>query len=155
MLRARSGFWQCACGAGGRASSRGIRQVLASDGRRRGLPAGTRRGSNAHHRVPTHSAVQQDSGLAGTTVSGRLGRVDSHHVKRFLAGHRAAERHADATRALGGPNPAQAIAESLSALNAACEMGIWPGPRDPISEQAVQSVRRRWARVGQRTRRPR
>jgi hypothetical protein len=46
-----------------------------------------------------------------------------------------------------GPNPRQAVAEALSAVNALAEMGLWPGPRDPASEAAVIQVRERWARI--------
>lgn len=49
-----------------------------------------------------------------------------------------------------GPRPAQAVAEALSAAAALETMGIWPGPRDPVSEAAVLQVRRRWARIQQR-----
>lgn len=37
-----------------------------------------------------------------------------------------------------------AVAESLSALNALDAMGMWPAPRDAISEQGIQQLRRRW-----------
>lgn len=39
---------------------------------------------------------------------------------------------------------------AISALNAMDAMGMWPTPRDPISERAVQQVRRRWAQVQRR-----
>jgi hypothetical protein len=54
-----------------------------------------------------------------------------------------------------GPNPKQAVAEALSAVNALAEMGMWPGPRDPASEAAVNDVRRRWARIQKRAMRDR
>lgn len=44
-----------------------------------------------------------------------------------------------------GPNPAQAVAEALSAVNALAEMGLWPGPRDAANAAAVNEVRKRWA----------
>jgi hypothetical protein len=46
----------------------------------------------------------------------------------------------------------QAVAEALAALDALEAMGAWPGPRDLLSEQAVEVVRRRWARIGTRAR---
>jgi hypothetical protein len=51
-----------------------------------------------------------------------------------------------------GPRPHQAMAEALSALNALAEMGLWPAPRDPAAERAIEEVRRRWARIGKRAR---
>jgi hypothetical protein len=49
-----------------------------------------------------------------------------------------------------GPRPEQAVAEALSAAAALETMGLWPGPRDPVSEAAVLQVRRRWARIQNR-----
>lgn len=46
-----------------------------------------------------------------------------------------------------GPRPEQSIAEALDALDALAAMGLWPGPRDPVSERGVQEVRRRWALI--------
>jgi hypothetical protein len=54
-----------------------------------------------------------------------------------------------------GPNPKQAVAEALSAVNALAEMGLWPGPRDPANEAAVIHVRRRWARIQKKAKRGR
>ena len=45
-----------------------------------------------------------------------------------------------------------AVAESLAALEALADMGLWPGPRDPASEREVREVRRRWARIQRRAR---
>jgi hypothetical protein len=71
-------------------------------------------------------------------------------IRRFLEGQKlGGERRRRLVRE-EGPDPAQAVAESLSALNAAETMGLWPGPRDPLAERAVQEVRRRWARVQKR-----
>lgn len=64
----------------------------------------------------------------------------------------AAEELQRRLRAAEGPKPAQAVAESLSALNALAAMHMWPGQLDPISEQQVQDVRRRWARIQRRAR---
>jgi hypothetical protein len=55
-------------------------------------------------------------------------------------------------QAAEGPRPARAVAQSLSALSALKTMGRWPGPRDPVSERAIEEVRRRWARIQQRAR---
>src|SRR5947209_2142101 len=54
-----------------------------------------------------------------------------------------------------GPNPKQAVAEALSAVNALAEMGLWPGPRDPANEAAVMVVRERWVRIQKRAMRDR
>jgi len=55
-------------------------------------------------------------------------------------------------QATEGPRPDRAVVQSLSALSALETMGRWPGPRDDVSEHAVQEVRRRWARIQQRAR---
>lgn len=55
-------------------------------------------------------------------------------------------------RAAEGPRPTQAVAECLSALDALDAMGMWPGELDPISEQQVDDVRRRWAHIQRRAR---
>jgi hypothetical protein len=71
-------------------------------------------------------------------------------VRRWRTGQlRAAERQR-VLLAQQGPRPAQAVAESLSVLNAMDDMGMWPMPRDQVSEHAIQQVRRRWARVQHR-----
>lgn len=67
-----------------------------------------------------------------------------------IVGERLAEERQRSLRAAEGPRPTQAVAESLSALNALHAMGMWPGPLDPISEERVQDVRRRWVRVQRR-----
>lgn len=46
-----------------------------------------------------------------------------------------------------GPRPEQAIAEALAAADALQEAFVWPGPRDAVSERAVQEVRARWVRI--------
>ena len=68
-------------------------------------------------------------------------------MKLWLAGHRAAERRADELRAAEGAMPECSVPESLSALNAAYDMGLWPSARDLVSETAVEHLRRRWAQV--------
>jgi len=71
-------------------------------------------------------------------------------VRRFLAGHRAAAARAAQTRATEGPRPERATRESLAALNALAEMGLWPGPRDAPRESAAGQVRKRWVAVQRR-----
>jgi hypothetical protein len=73
-------------------------------------------------------------------------------VKRWLAGQRASADMQRTLQASEGPRPARAVAQSLSALSALETMGRWPGPRDPVSERAIEEVRRRWARIQQRAR---
>jgi hypothetical protein len=73
-------------------------------------------------------------------------------VKRWLAGQRASALAQRGLQASEGPRPAHAVAQSLSALSALETMGRWPGPRDAVSERAIQEVRRRWARIQQRAR---
>lgn len=71
-------------------------------------------------------------------------------VLRWRAGQAAAAKKQRELLAQEGARPEQAIAESFAAVNALEAMGQWPGPRDPLSERAVEQVRRRWARVQQR-----
>lgn len=79
-----------------------------------------------------------------------MGSDQAAAVRRWKRGQMlAAERSRELT-AREGPRPAQAVAEALSAAAALETMGIWPGPRDPVSEAAVLQVRRRWARIQQR-----
>ncbi len=73
-------------------------------------------------------------------------------VQRWLAGQRAAAQAQRALQASEGPRPARAVAQALSALSALETMGRWPGPRDAVSERAIDEVRRRWARVQHRAR---
>jgi hypothetical protein len=61
----------------------------------------------------------------------------------------AAERQRELLRA-EGPQPEQAVAEALAAVAALAAEGKWPGPRDPVSERAVEEVRRRWVRIERR-----
>jgi hypothetical protein len=77
---------------------------------------------------------------------------EPQRIRRWLRGQRAAEERQRNLWAAEGPKPAQAVAESLSTLNALHAMGMWPGPLDPISVEGVQRVRRRWARVQRRAR---
>jgi hypothetical protein len=76
-------------------------------------------------------------------------------VRRWLDGQaRAAARNREEA-AKQGPNPTQAVAEALSAVDALAEMGLWPGPRDPASEAAVIAVRQRWTRIERKAMRER
>ncbi len=70
----------------------------------------------------------------------------------WLAGHRAAEHRANELRAAEGAMPELSVSESLAAINAAYDMGLWPGPRDLIAESAIDRVRSRWAQVQNRAR---
>jgi hypothetical protein len=68
-------------------------------------------------------------------------------VQRWKHGQlAAAQRQRDLMRA-EGPDPQQAVAEALDALDALESAGLWPGPRDAVSERAVIAVRDRWARI--------
>jgi hypothetical protein len=83
-------------------------------------------------------------------------RLDERaRIRRWRRGHQMAEQRQRHLQAVEGPRPERAVAESLSALNALDEMGQWPGPRDPVSEQAVERVRRRWALVQRRAKQSR
>lgn len=73
----------------------------------------------------------------------------------WLAGHRAAELRANELRAAEGAMPERSVRESLAAINAAYDMGLWPGPRDLFSEATIDDVRRRWAQVQKRAKRER
>jgi hypothetical protein len=80
---------------------------------------------------------------------------EARTVRRWRRGHAiAAERQRELV-AERGPHAAQAVAESLSALNTLAAMGRWPAPRDPVTEAAIEQVRRRWARVQQRAKQAR
>ncbi len=75
---------------------------------------------------------------------------EAARVRRWTRGHERAAHRQRSLLVEKGPDPRQSVAESLSALNAMDAMGMWPTPRDPISERAVQQVRRRWAQVQRR-----
>jgi hypothetical protein len=76
-------------------------------------------------------------------------------IRRWKRGHARSAQRQRSLLAHAGAQPALAVAESLSALNALDAMGMWPAPRDAISEQGIQLVRRRWARVQQRAKQAR
>jgi len=73
-------------------------------------------------------------------------------VRRWLTGQRASAIAQRALQSAEGPQPARAVRQSLSALSALSTMGRWPGPRDAVSEQAVDEVRARWVRIQKRAR---
>lgn len=83
---------------------------------------------------------------AGVVASGD----EKAAIKRWLRGQELAGLRSRQVAAGEGPNPAQAVAEALSAVNALAKMGLWPGPRDPANEAAVIEVRERWARIQKR-----
>lgn len=74
-------------------------------------------------------------------------------VRRWLRGQAAAAVRSLQVAARRGPDSQQAATEALSAVNALAVMGMWPGPRDPASENAVIDVRNRWARIQKRAKR--
>lgn len=75
------------------------------------------------------------------------GMDERANIRKLRRGQQAAAaRKLELARA-EGPRPEQAVAEALDALDALAEMDLWPGPRDEVSERAVQEVRRRWARI--------
>jgi hypothetical protein len=76
-------------------------------------------------------------------------------IRRWKRGHARATQRQRSLLAADGAQPALAVAESLSALNALDTMGMWPAPRDAIAEQGIQQVRRRWARVQHRAKQAR
>lgn len=66
----------------------------------------------------------------------------------------AAARQRELLRA-EGPRPEQAVAEAIAAAEALADEGKWPAPRDPVSERAVEEVRRRWALIEHNAKRAR
>ena len=76
-------------------------------------------------------------------------------ILRMRRGQQAAvARQRELLRA-EGPHPEQAVAEALAAAAALAAEGKWPGPRDPVSERAVEEVRRRWVHIERRARQAR
>lgn len=79
--------------------------------------------------------------------SGPTMRDTAARVRQFLSGHRmAAQRQRELLEARG-PDPKQAVAECLAVLEALEAKGLWPGPRDPVSEREAARVRELWAKV--------
>ena len=101
------------------------------------------------------AAVNRRVGGSKPSSGARARRRERLAIRRWLDGQRAAAELQFALQAAEGPRPARAVAHLLSALSALESMGRWPGPRDPVSEHAVQEVRRRWARIQQHARRAR
>ncbi|MFO0619503.1 MAG: hypothetical protein U0414_43350 [Polyangiaceae bacterium] len=78
--------------------------------------------------------------------------TEAEAIRAMREGHaRAAERKLELMRT-EGPEPGVAARECFAALDALMEAGLWPGPRDPLSERGVAEVRARWAKIGQRAR---
>jgi len=73
-------------------------------------------------------------------------------VKKMLRGFALAAQRQDELLASEGPQPEIAIAHFFSALNALKDMGRWPAPRDSVSADGIEEVRRRWAKVQRRCR---
>jgi hypothetical protein len=78
--------------------------------------------------------------------------VVKNPIARMRRGQAAAARRRRELERIEGPQPMQAVAEALSAARALAAIGLWPGPRDPVSERSVEEVRRRWARIERRAR---
>jgi hypothetical protein len=76
-----------------------------------------------------------------------MARSAKADVLRWRKGQDAAATRQRELLRQEGARPEQAIAEALAALEALAAMGLWPGPRDPVSERGVSEVRRRWARI--------
>jgi hypothetical protein len=79
-----------------------------------------------------------------------MDRDQAAAIRRWRRGQALAAARSREVVAREGPRPEQAVAEALSALSALKTMGLWPGPRDPVSEAAVLQVRRRWAKIQKR-----
>jgi hypothetical protein len=79
--------------------------------------------------------------MAGATTR------EAERIKRWRQGQIAAARRQLELSASEGPNPAQAVAEALSAFELVTRGKRQPSQRDPISERDVTEVRRRWARI--------
>ena len=80
---------------------------------------------------------------------------DDNPVLRMRRGHEAAAARQRELMRAEGPRPEQAVAEALAAAAALAAEGKWPGPRDAVSERAVEEVRRRWVRIENRARQAR
>jgi len=73
-------------------------------------------------------------------------------VRRWLTGMRASGEAQRTLQRAEGPRPTRAVEQSIAALAALSAMGRWPGPRDAVSERAIDEVRARWARIQRRAR---
>jgi hypothetical protein len=77
---------------------------------------------------------------------------EAEALRRFLAGHEAAAILRRQLRREEGPDPERAAREVVDALQDLMDRGLWPGPRDRVSERQVDEVRRRWALIQHRAR---
>ncbi len=100
--------------------------------------------------IPREARLIDDLGDTADTIYTGLVTDEKRAVRAMLRGYRAAELRQLELRAREGPRPEQAVAESLSALNAAKDMGLWPAPRGAVEQSDIERVRRRWARVQNR-----
>jgi hypothetical protein len=96
------------------------------------------------------SAKQPRAGAHRQPADSARAPQEKAAVRRWLHGQAAAAARSREAAARAGPDPRQAVAEALSAVRALGAMGVWPGPRDPASEAAVNEVRRRWAGIQKR-----
>jgi hypothetical protein len=94
------------------------------------------------------AAGESPRSAADTNPGYSDGVSEKDAVLRMIRGFRAAGVRQRALLRAEGPRPAQAIAEAIAAAAALAAQGKWPGPRDPVSERAVDKVRQRWARIG-------
>lgn len=133
--------------------------------------ADPRRPARARCRGPAHSWLSSSIHWASLIVvtqcfhvsSAKLAATEDEAVtskldqrKAFLrwrTGQAAASRRQQELVATEGARPAVSVGESRSALNALDLSSGWPAARDPVSQDAIERVRRRWARVQQRAKR--
>lgn len=73
----------------------------------------------------------------------------------MMRGHRAAAARQRQLLRDEGPRPEQAVAEAISATAALYAQGVWPGPRDSVTEREVERVRSRWVRIAENARQAR
>ena len=69
---------------------------------------------------------------------------------QLRAGHAAAAARKRQLLRAEGPQPERAVALAQAAIEALMVMGQFPGPRDPVSERAVEVVRARWVAIQRR-----
>jgi hypothetical protein len=72
---------------------------------------------------------------------------------RWRTGQAAAARRQQELVVMEGARPTASVGESRSAVNALELSSGWPSARDAVSQDAIERVRRRWARVQQRAKR--
>ena len=71
-------------------------------------------------------------------------------LTQLRAGHAAAAARKRQLERAEGPQPERAVAQAQAAIESLAAMGRFPGPRDPISERAVEVVRARWVEIQRR-----